>query len=168
MSNNNTHGERLTTETEGVGTVKHDIYAEGIDQYKKAMDNGFYIEAIALMESIIADRLESLANYLSNSKIYSYKPAGRLANALLGKMSAKLEPYPDVKTAITNIRTWLRQRNHAVHEMFKLSEENWKASFKESYSKLEAPAKEGCELFRDLDNAIRYMRIEEEKNSNKK
>lgn len=37
------------------------------------MKNGFYIEAIALLESAISDRLESVANVISNGTDYSYK-----------------------------------------------------------------------------------------------
>ena len=75
---------RPTIDTEGVGQSRYETYKATIERINKAMDSGFYVEAIALCESIIADRLESLANQISQSSKYSYVTIGKLTDYLLG------------------------------------------------------------------------------------
>jgi hypothetical protein len=43
----------------GVAQNRHEIYVKAFEHYSLAMDQGFYLEAIAIIESIIADRMES-------------------------------------------------------------------------------------------------------------
>lgn len=128
---------------------------DGMDQYKKAMDNGFYIEAIALMESAISDRMESTLNYLFPLKDYSYGTIGRLADALTHTNCYSIDFLSDIKG-------WAKKRNDAIHQMLKLLPEQDK-SFQERYDELKQCAKEGKNLFRRLDNEHRKLKRYQEK-----
>lgn len=52
------------------GKIRYDLYKAVIHRYKEAMEKGFFLEAITLMESLISDRLESAINF------YGLRPKG--------------------------------------------------------------------------------------------
>ena len=74
--------KRPCATTSGVGMARHDLIRDAIDHYKKAMKEGYFIEAIALMESAISDRMESMLNYMFPYLNYSYGTIGNLAQTL--------------------------------------------------------------------------------------
>ena len=144
---------RLTIDAEGVGQSRYETYKATIDRINKAMDAGFYVEVIALCESIIADRLESLANQISQSSQYSYETMGRLTDYLLGSKQRDLLSQ-EIVDVVNEIKNWTKKRNSAVHEMAK----NIECDFMEKYAKLKETAEEAIKLFRKLDNEIRKFR----------
>lgn len=144
---------RPTIQTSGVGEKRHQTYRHVIEQYHLAMSKGFYIEAISLMESLIGDRLESLANELSNSDTYSFYTLERLLTFLCGRNQV-LSLSEKLKDVLNEISVWKNERNKAIHEMAK----EINHSFADNYDALEETADEGYTLFRELDNAIREYR----------
>lgn len=144
---------RATIQTPGVGTKRHYTYRHAIDQYHLAMSQGFYIEAISLMESLIGDRLESLANELSKSDAYSCSTLEKLLTFLCGRNQAS-SLQEKLKDVLNEICIWKNSRNKAIHEMAK----EINHSFADNYNALEEVADEGYTLFRELDNAIREHR----------
>lgn len=136
--------------------ARYMTYYSAIEQYQKAFQQGYYIECISLMESLIADRLESLANQISSTKNYSYKPLERLLEYLLGtKQKDKLND--ELLNCLDDIKTWKDGRNMAIHEMAKLSED-LEESFQTRYNKLKKIADNGYKVFRKIDNSIRRFR----------
>lgn len=146
---------RPTIQTPEVGAKRHQTYRHIIEQYHLAMSQGFYIEAISLMESLISDRLESLANELSGSENYSYATLEKLLIFLCGRNQA-LQLPDNLKDVLNEICIWKNERNRAIHEMAK----EINHSFADNYDALEDTADEGYTLFRKLDNAIRAYRQE--------
>lgn len=144
---------RPTIDTEGVGQSRYETYKATIERINKAMDASFYVEAIALCESIIADRLESLANQISQSSKYSYVTIGKLTEYLLGTKQRVLLTQ-EIVDVVNKIKNWTKKRNSAVHEMAK----NIEGDFMEKYSDLKETAEEAKTLFRELDNEIRKFR----------
>lgn len=143
---------RPVAEKTGKSKIGEDRYNQikgGIYQYNKALKEGFYIEAIALMESAISDRMESTLNYLYPYMDYSFGTIGRLADSLM-----KTECFS--KRLLTDIKEWARKRNDAIHQMVKLLPDNDK-SFQERYEELKECAEEGKRLFRRLDNEKRKI-----------
>lgn len=120
----------------------------GIDRYKEAMDAGFYIEAIALMESAISDCLESTLNYIFPNKDYSFKTIGNLTYGLLDNRCYLSENWISI---LEEIKEWADKRNDAVHQMVKLIP-NKNKSFQERYNELKQCAEEGYDLFKKLNN----------------
>lgn len=132
-----------------IGQARYAQIKGGIDQYKKAMDADFYIEAIALMESAISDRLESTLNYLHPNSDYSYKTIGVLAKDLLKEKAYKEE-------TLKEILDWAKTRNDAIHQMVKLLPDQSK-SFQDRYDELESCAEEGYAIFKKVNNEHKKM-----------
>lgn len=136
-----------------VGEKRHNVYAGVIRQYHSAMSSGFFIEAISLMESIIADRMESLSNELSASSNFSHFTLEKLLTYLLGEKQ-KNKTDNELYACFEEIAVWKDARNEAIHEMAKLLDE----AFETRYERLEEYADEGYDLFRKLDKAIHKWR----------
>lgn len=136
------------TEKSKTGEKRYYQIKSGIDRYKEAMDAGFYIEAIALMESAMSDRLESTLNYLFPQKDFSFKTVGFLAKCLSDNnlfLSDKLT------SVLLKIQDWAAKRNDAIHQMVKLIP-NKNKNFQERYNELKQCAEEGYVLFNELNN----------------
>jgi len=139
----------LAEKNNSVGVQRHERYKETIDRYNEAMNNGFYLEAITLMESLIADRLECAANYY-DVKDHSYSTLGSLTNCFSSK-SVKEKVSSDFLNTIETIGKWKNGRNKALHEMAKLDADT---QFEDDYKEAKLIAKEGYDLFRKIDNLI--------------
>ena len=139
-----------------IGTVRHDNYSGAIEKYHKAFADGYYIECISLMESLISDRLESLANQISESKEYSYCTLEKLLQYIDGNKQRPLI-NDEIHQCLEKLKSWKDDRNRAIHEMAKLSDD-LDESFQMRYAKLDGIAKDGLVLFRELDNRIRKLR----------
>ena len=77
-------GERNRPYGSDAGKPRSERYASAIRRLNEAVEAGYYVETIAIEESLICDRMESLANELSDGK-FSYKTIGCLTDFLLGK-----------------------------------------------------------------------------------
>ena len=85
---------------------------------RRAIEEGFYLEAIALQESMIADRLESL---IDDGVCVEMLTLGRLLKRTKGRIS------DDAWTAIDE---WRLERNGALHQMVKYGPDfplSWRA-----------------------------------------
>lgn len=51
----------------GVGNHRYELYAHAWEHTKTAIDRGFYLEAITLLESLLSDRMESRASFLTGA-----------------------------------------------------------------------------------------------------
>ena len=131
------------TDNPQIGIDRNALIRAGIDQYKKALDKKFYIEAIALMESLISDRMESTLNYLYPYMNYSYGTIVQLADSLM-KANCFSEQL------LSEIKDWAKLRNDAVHQMMKLMP-GQQQTFQERHDNLRKSAENGYELFKKLN-----------------
>ena len=132
------------------------MYKYAWDRYNEAYKAKYYIECIALVESLIADRMESLANEISASSKYSYSTLEKLITYLCGKNQSQLL-NDEIVSVINKIKVWKNGRNKAIHEMAKLSED-LNETFEQKYGELSQIADKGRELFNELNNEIRKFR----------
>lgn len=146
---------RPTINNPGVGDARYESYKKTIDRYHEAMNASYYVECIALMEGLISDRMESLANELSDGK-YSYKTLGCLINYLQQEQQSK-RINETMINCVKKIDIWRANRNKAIHELPKLSE-NLHETFDVKYQRLCQVAKDGYDLFREFDNNLREFR----------
>ena len=146
--------ERPTIDN-GAGPKRQKRYAKAIDRYNEAKNGGYFVECIAIAESLIGDRLESISNQISGGKM-SYQPLGQLVH-FLQKQVTKASFDTDFVDILNQIGLWTQKRNFAVHELAKLTP-NMKESFEESYNKLKSIADDGMSLFREIDKQIRKYR----------
>lgn len=97
----------------GVGLTRYQLYQKAWERITSASAAGYYLEAITLLESILTDRLESRASYLTGQN-EGYQNLGPLIRTL-----KKHENVPEFRPIIEEIDAWREQRNEAVHEMVK-------------------------------------------------
>lgn len=130
-----------STATKG-NVQKHDTYKEAFARIKHAIDQHFFIEAIAIQEAIISDRLRSHLEYHKklpkDDKFYSLLKEWKALNGAKEKLAVSIE-LPEL------IDLWREQRNNAIHGIVA------KESHVEMFLKnAEAAAKTGLKLTRAL------------------
>lgn len=156
MGKNRKNGNRGTRPTvkkySFVGNVRHNVFFDAIARYNQAIDAGFFVEAVALVESLISDRMESFVNEYFEPDDYSNDKLFNLCSAI---QKTKEE---EIKKIADQINNWKNQRNDAIHALAKIEETDTENPFRRKYKAAEECAKEGMVLFRKLDKAILVYR----------
>jgi len=101
---------------DGAGMQRYELYRRAWDQIGAASRSGFYLEAITLIESLIADRLESRASYLTG-KDKGFQNLGPLLSLVRAE-----DRDPAFLEAYKAIDEWRDRRNRAMHEVVKFED----------------------------------------------
>jgi hypothetical protein len=100
-----------------IGQERYELYKSSLDWIKKSIDEGYYLEAISILESLISDRLESYLSFPLGQD-FSFKNLGVLINEIkLKKTDENLHSL-----IIKDLDEWRKQRNKAAHEMVKIAD----------------------------------------------
>jgi hypothetical protein len=101
---------------DGLGDRRYYRYCAAFDRADRAMQDGYYLEAITLFDSLIFDRLSSRLHHLSQSATKA-TGTGALCNDLLrGREGGTAwEADSSFLGVIGYIKDWTHQRNEAVH-----------------------------------------------------
>lgn len=138
---------REIADTPEKGQKRYRLYKDLINRYKFAIDQGFYLEAIALMESIITDRLESALIYYGVIKSSE-------AFKTMGSCLSKADSEGIITDAMCHdLKVWKDSRNHALHEMAKI-EEGDDSAFEQRIAEQRKIAEQGYELFKSLKKEL--------------
>lgn len=131
----------------GYGSLRRHLQQHARDQIELSLSNGFFCEAIALCESIIADRLESRLSFLcrENSGFRTLGGFGELW---------KLETDPTLKKIYADIKRWTAERNSALHEMVKVEAGKPLSGWDERVLRIKTAAGEGYELAKRIYHAV--------------
>ncbi|GGK41380.1 MULTISPECIES: hypothetical protein [Flavobacteriaceae] len=105
--------------TDGVGMQRYATYKAAISRISESIKKGFYLEAITLCESLIADRLESRLKYLTDSDVYSFKTLGKLQEGI-GIHETNKSLIDLVKFKTGTLDKWRDSRNKVLHAMAKI------------------------------------------------
>jgi hypothetical protein len=109
---------RAKADTIDTGQLRYRTYKSAIVRIKKSIDEGYYLEAITLCESLIADRLESRLNYIKGTNEFSFKPLGTLQDGI-----RKIEKDVNILKLINGESdSWRISRNDALHAMAKIED----------------------------------------------
>lgn len=139
------------------GKPRYNVIKAAMDRYGEAFQAGYYVECIALIEGLLADRLESLANEITQTPDYSYNTLGALACEIKKKHASKLSD--ELQELLPELEEWAKRRNMAVHVLPKLLP-NANETFEKRYKSLRKTASDGKKLFAKLSSAIRRYRAE--------
>lgn len=135
-----------------VSQERYELYKAAFEWLKKAVNEGFYLEAVSLEESLITDRLESYLTWLTG-KDFSFKTLGPLQNAI-----KQYEQDIALRTLVLDdLNQWRRARNKATHEMVKI-EQGKRVSWSDRMQMNQATAEAGLELVRRIDQQTRKLR----------
>jgi hypothetical protein len=136
-----------------VETAKQRLYKEADKRLSRAIKNGFHIEAIALTESIMSDRIESAISTITGQAV-EIAPLGKLLSIF-----HNLHPIDDELRL--ELRLWNRARGQVIHQMVRLSNEH-QATWRERMTFARNTAIEGESLLKELrkvtDKVIRRGR----------
>lgn len=106
----------ITVEGTDIGVTRYKLYRKAFSRINESIEQGFYLEAIAIIESLISDRLESRLTFLKGSD-FGFKTLGTLI-----RETKNVESDLYLKDLITNeLNSWREIRNKAVHELPKLA-----------------------------------------------
>jgi hypothetical protein len=131
-----------------VGSLKSELIKAANKRVKSCIKTGHHLEAIALLESLIADRLEA---GLSRKKV-GKQPISTLGPLLNESLSSKL-----ISTDFcAEIRNWSRERNKVLHEMVKVRDLN-SGTWRERMKHARYLAIERLQIYKKLSIEIRRM-----------
>jgi hypothetical protein len=131
----------------GYGRQRYRLFRRARKHIIFCIKRGFYLEAITLIESLIADRLESRISYVIDED-YSFKTLGNLVIK-----ARECEKDAEILTIVDKIDQWRAQRNGALHEMVKI-EEGTKLTWKERTERNRQVAIEGYRVLVEI-----YQRV---------
>lgn len=142
----------VRTSDNDVSHQRYILYKEAFGWINKSIENGFYLEAISLEESLISDRLESYLIWLTNQN-FSFKTLGHLQKAI-----EKHSRDRTLRSLVLNdLDAWRQARNKAAHEMVKIEDGN-KADWSERVKINLTIAQTGLELVRKIEQQTRKLR----------
>lgn len=136
---------------------KYDSYREAWSRIRLAKENGFFLEAIVIQESIISDRLISYLscstkdNSLSNKNHNGFTPLNNLIQRWSSDFPNGLPSgeYPDLISAVNE---WRCFRNEAVHNIVKSKTGNLTQSIDLFLQTAKEAAEKGNNLTREVCN----------------
>ena len=134
------------------GIVRYEIMKSAMSQYNTAIEHSFFLEATALIESLICDRLESRIGELTHKSV----EFGTLGD-LLTKLN-KIEADVELKTIMNNILyQWAGKRNIVIHQAAKI-ELGKKKDWNDYLRLAESTAKEGRKAFDSYNKQLKKLR----------
>jgi hypothetical protein len=144
----------------GVGKKRYDLYFNGFRQIEKARRQGFYLECIAILESIMADRLEARRASLNPDEPEKHR------FSMLGNLTSKLKIEDKdlgIQGVYSEIAVWADKRNRAIHQMVKLGDEESTKTWEDRYAELEPTVEEGTELVERLSAKVKRLNQDDHK-----
>lgn len=130
-------------------------YVAAFDHLTKCYEEGYYLESIAILDSLIGDRLASRLGYLANEEVSVNLTLGKLCSKLLdppSKTTSPLEVHDDFRRVVGDIRTWTKQRNAAIHATAKIiRDDSDERSFDDLIRSNRINVERGIELLRAFD-----------------
>jgi hypothetical protein len=105
----------------GLGGRRYRRYVAAFDWILQCVNGGHNLEAIAILDSLICDRLASRLGYLTGRNVGVSLTCRQLCTQLLSQGSSTgQEEVPEFREAITEIRMWGNRRNVALHSTAKV------------------------------------------------
>jgi hypothetical protein len=134
-----------------IGKIRRELYRNAFGYLKSSVKAKKWIEIIAISESIICDRLESLISKIEGKEREILTIGGNLQK--LKKMENE-EMVKPIKPLLDEIKNWGKKRNKVLHEMVKvrIGEENH--SWKERLEYAKESALDGMKIARKISNMI--------------
>ena len=128
-----------------VGRARYHLIKNAIERVNKAFDEGYFLESITILESLIADRLESILTD-TEGKDVSFRTLG---NLIYTAKDSNTIPQEIKDSIINRLLSWKDERNKALHQMVKLESGNLH-DWETRYGSFESTVEEGVVLFKEL------------------
>ncbi len=132
----------------GYGTLRLRLFENARQHIEKSIAEGYHCEAIAIIESVITDRLESRLSYLKQTNI-GFRTLGSAISELKG-----CEEDSVIKAMLCALDNWREKRNSALHELVKIEEGQPILQWDQRIQSLSSSAGEGYYLLKKLYNRV--------------
>ena len=134
------------------GIERHEIIKSAMSRFNTAIEHSFFLEATALIESLICDRLESRIAELTHKSI----EFGTLGDLL--KELNKIENDVELKNIMNKILyQWAGKRNIVIHQAAKI-EQGKKKDWNDFLRFAESTALEGRKTFDHYNKQLQKLR----------
>jgi len=134
------------------GKEKYKIIRAAVSRFNYAMEENFFLEATALIESLICDRLESRLGQLLKIPV-NFNTIGELLKKL-----NKFETDIELKNIMNKrLNNWCGQRNITIHQAAKI-ELNKKKDWDVFLEEAERTANEGRKIFDEYNKQLQKIR----------
>ncbi len=148
-------GAKNTGPQSVVAQARRVLYTKAISRVDAAIENGYPLEAIALLESMLADRLEARKDCITGQETNNreFDTAYKTAEFLAGENQRESDVAKGIYEAV---KAWTPRRNELLHQMVKFADgddKDWEMRLKDAQS----AAADGLALFRKLDQLVRKL-----------
>lgn len=136
-----------------VGIERFTLLKAAFSHVQQSIRDGRHLEAIAVLESILTDRLGSMVHGALGHKVtLRHTLSGLVKLAKMGPLNSRYAPMPaDILEFLDGpLSAWWRKRNMALHGMAKIHHV-LDATFDERYAKLPEVVLEGVRVLQRLD-----------------
>lgn len=131
---------------------RYEIIKSAISRFNTAIEHSFFLEATALIESLICDRLESRIGELTHKSV----EFGTLGD-LLKKLN-NIETDVELKSMMNNVLyQWAGKRNIVIHQAAKI-ELDKKKDWNDYLRLAESTSKEGRKAFDNYNKQLQKIR----------
>src|SRR4051794_2157778 len=145
-----------------LGDRRYARYCGAFDWVVHCIAAGYFLEAIAVLDSRIWDRLSSRLGYLSGGRVDDKHTLGQIFTQLVGNSGKDgFERDPSFRDVELQIKNWVSKRNQAVHATAKVfREETSDRGFRSILRSYKKTAEEGIrylQAFHVLDTKSRQI-----------
>lgn len=128
------------------------MYRAAYARINEATKAGFHLEAITIIESIVADRLESRLTYVLGHD-FSFQHLGSLITK-----ARQVETDQTLRQLVDqDLDKWRKSRNRALHEMAKIALGDT-TTWQDRVAGLVPISKDGLALLRAIDKQIKQLK----------
>lgn len=135
-----------------VAVARYQLFKTGFARINDAIEHRYFLEAICLIESLLADRMESRVC----DHVCDYNGFDALGSIL---RRLKHEPHPSLQKLNLEVDRWREHRN-GIHEVMKIDASHL-GDWSTRIGRLRATALAGRKLLRSYDQALRSVRRQE-------
>ncbi len=145
-----------------VGKYRENLYKEAYQRIKSAKKHGYWLEIIAICDSIIGDRFESLVAAIKNQVESGRK--FRTISQIIENHGPKIVRNGFPQSVIDELVEWVDLRNRFMHEIVKVRD-NEISSWEDRIILAKKTAETGIKYSRMIDKITRQIIINIRTNS---
>ncbi|MBP6740846.1 MAG: hypothetical protein KA146_12690 [Leptospiraceae bacterium] len=149
---------------DSTGKLRQELYANAYRRIQKSIVDGYPLEGIALLDSIITDRIEAYLTKIYNRREMAFltldkalkilKEDKRTVALVLGSGSIPVKIHQGYIGIISDLENFRNARNQSLHEFMKVEEGKFK-SWNDRLDDAKKAVQIGNALYKNVDSLFR-------------